>query len=147
MKRLIFVGLLGLCAASVLYGWQYSAQTTWDGAHHQSGATNFTPGSTTAYLTETSPTSPATCPCYSQDPPCSFDYYSIATLFRGGTTYTAQVRCGGCAYAIGSVTLETWTVKASLNQVAGNEIQGQGPVKAIVANPQVLCQQTGPEGE
>ncbi len=138
MKILVLCTALLLCAAAAL-GWQYSASTTWDGSHHDNGETTFTPGSTTAYLTECSPVWSGTPSCLSG----AFWYTSRARLKLTNTTteYFADAFCGGNKYT-GPHTVTTngqWAVEASIIQDGGqNQYSAQSPVGATDASSQVI---------
>lgn len=138
MKIFFLCATIALCALVAL-GWQQSCQTSWNGTVHVGGRVDFTPGGTTANLTESSPNLNQHCP--SQEPP--LDYYAVAQLVNstGSTTYEATKRCGGCQYYDNAsvTTTETWTMKAYIEQLVGSQTQSQGPVVAYAADPKVMC--------
>ncbi len=138
MKKYFLLAAIMLCSAAAL-AWQYSTQTSWNGTTHVDGSTNFTPSSTTAYVTMSSPDLGAIQWCPDQQ--SGFDYYAKAKLTNGTTVHSAERRCGGCAYSgLKTVTTtETWTLTAGIDQVGGTEISEQGPVKAYAASTQVSC--------
>jgi len=145
MKRRCLLSLGVLLLTGAVFAWQQTTQTSWSGFEHMTSQTTFTPSSTTAHVTESSPDlgSIGWCPVDEEEPPFCFNYKSRARLFRGGLTYVAEKDCGGCAYYRNAsvTTNETWTIEASIVQICGTEIQAQGPVKATAANPQVNCGQ------
>jgi hypothetical protein len=148
MKRLFFLSILVLGLTSALFAWKYSAQTTWNGSHHVDGSTNFTPGSTTVYVSMCSPDqSSAPCPDYIQDPYVyCLDYLAKAKLVQGGNTYFTQRQCGGNAYNTRTLTTaQSATIIAQIEETCvTTPFSGMGPVTAYAGNPQTSCFGAGP---
>jgi hypothetical protein len=148
MKKTVAVLVTMFVAATAVLAWQYSAQTAPNGSHHEDGTTNFTPGSTTAYVSECSPDlSSYPCPAYSQEPPYCFDYISRAKLTQGSNSWSALHQCGGNAYSTARdlSTSQAATISAQIIETCvTTPISGMGPVTAWAANPQVSCSGSSP---
>lgn len=140
MKILFFLSVVILATVGLLWAWETTTQTGWNGSCHTDGFAGVTPQSTKAYVRLCSPTAVeagVTCPG------TQYAWTSAAELSRPAFQLLATARCGGNANA-GPATVFTtvgYGLEARIDLDFGSSCppQAAGPAVATASGTQLYC--------